>query len=82
MSVHEDSDRDRTETLEFSVSLRDLPEKILVPRAALTRPDLVFERLQDDRKNWILAGPSDKSPSKSQLAWVKPPRRPCSIMKR
>ena len=44
----------KAEVVEFSVSLRDLPEKILVPRVALTRPDLVFERLPDDRKNWIL----------------------------
>src|SRR4051794_23666215 len=27
------------EKLEFSVSLRDLPEKILIPRVALTTPD-------------------------------------------
>ena len=58
----------RIETLEFSVSLRDLPEKVLVPRAALTRPDLVFERLKDDRKNWVLADPSDKSPSKLRIS--------------
>src|SRR4051794_16750534 len=35
----------KIERLEFSVALRDLPEKILIPRVALTRPDLVFERL-------------------------------------
>ncbi|VTU36654.1 putative assembly protein [Variovorax sp. PBS-H4] len=58
----------RIETLEFSVSLRDLPEKILVPRVALTRPDLVFERLKDDRKNWKLGDPSDTSPSKLRIS--------------
>jgi AsmA family protein len=58
----------RIEVLEFSVSLRDLPQKILVPRVALTRPDLVFERLQDDRRNWILAEPSQRSPSKLRIS--------------
>ena len=29
----------KIEMLEFSVSLRDLPEKILIPRVALTKPD-------------------------------------------
>ena len=29
---------------------------------------LIFERLQDDRKNWILADPSDKSPSKLRIS--------------
>lgn len=58
----------KIEVLEFSVSLRDLPEKILVPRVALTRPELVFERLPDDRKNWILSDPSDTSPSKLRIS--------------
>lgn len=58
----------KIEVLEFSVSLRDLPEKILVPRVALTKPDLVFERLPDDRKNWILADPSERSPSKLRIS--------------
>ena len=58
----------KIEMLEFSVSLRDLPEKILVPRVALTRPELVFERLPDDRKNWILSDPSDTSPSKLRIS--------------
>ncbi|MGR4869885.1 AsmA family protein [Variovorax sp. LARHSF232] len=58
----------RVEELEFSVSLRDLPEKILVPRVALTRPELVFERLPDNRKNWILSDPSDTSPSKLRIS--------------
>ncbi|QHI96889.1 AsmA family protein [Xylophilus rhododendri] len=54
--------------LEFSVSLRDLPEKVLIPRVALTKPDLLFERLADDRKNWILSDPNDKSPSKLRIS--------------
>lgn len=58
----------KIERLEFSVALRDLPEKILVPRVALTRPDLVFERLPDNRKNWILSDPSDTSPSKLRIS--------------
>ncbi|MDM0108884.1 AsmA family protein, partial [Variovorax sp. J22R24] len=49
----------QAEMVEFSVSLRDLPDKILVPRVALTRPDLVFERMADDRRNWTLAEPSE-----------------------
>ncbi|WPB58796.1 AsmA family protein [Xylophilus sp. GOD-11R] len=58
----------RIQELEFSVSLRDLPEKILVPRVALTKPDLLFERMADDRKNWILSDPNDKSPSKLRIS--------------
>lgn len=58
----------RIEMLEFSVSLRDLPEKILVPRVALTKPDLIFERLPDNRKNWILAEPTETSPSKLRIS--------------
>ncbi|MES2529921.1 MAG: AsmA family protein [Pseudomonadota bacterium] len=54
--------------LEFSISLRDLPEKILVPRVALTQPELNFERLADDRKNWILSEPTDTSPSKLRIS--------------
>ena len=56
------------EAVEFSVSLRDLPEKILVPRVALTKPDLLFERMADDRKNWVLSEPGDKSPSKLRIS--------------
>ncbi|RYZ91623.1 MAG: AsmA family protein, partial [Proteobacteria bacterium] len=41
------------EAVEFSISLRDLPDKILIPRVALTKPDLVFEKLKDKRKNWV-----------------------------
>lgn len=57
----------RAEEVEFSVSLRDLPEKILIPRVALTKPNLIFEKLKDGRKNWILSDPSDKSPSKLRI---------------
>ena len=58
----------KIEQLEFSVSLRDLPDKVLVPRAALTKPDLVFERMPDDRRNWVLSDPSDTSPSKLRIS--------------
>ncbi|NDZ13869.1 AsmA family protein [Variovorax sp. WS11] len=58
----------KIEMLEFSVSLRDLPEKILIPRVALTKPDLVFERLPDNRKNWILAEPTETTPSKLRIS--------------
>ena len=58
----------RAETLEFSISLRDLPDKILIPRVALTKPDLTFEKLKDERKNWILSDPSDASPSKVRIS--------------
>jgi AsmA family protein len=58
----------RIQQVEFSISLRDLPEKYLVTRVALTRPDLVFERLPDDRKNWILSDPGDTSPSRLRIS--------------
>jgi uncharacterized protein involved in outer membrane biogenesis len=58
----------RIETAEFSISLRDLPDKILIPRVALTKPDLVFERLKDDSRNWVLSDPSNKSPSKLRIS--------------
>jgi uncharacterized protein involved in outer membrane biogenesis len=55
-------------TLEFSVSLRDLFEgKVYIPRVALTDANLLFERLKDDRKNWILSDPSDTSPSRLRI---------------
>jgi len=56
------------ETAEFSVSLLDLPNNILIPRVALTKPDLVFERLKDDSRNWVLSDPSNKSPSKLSIS--------------
>lgn len=58
----------RIKQVEFSISLRDLPEKYLVPRVALIEPDLVFERIADDRKNWIFSEPGDKSPSKLRIS--------------
>ena len=58
----------KVEMLEFSVSLRDLPDKILIPRVALTRPELLFERLPDDRKNWIFSDPSGTSPSRLRIS--------------
>ncbi len=46
-------------SLEFSVSLRDLwDHKILVPRAAMSQADFIFEKASDDRKNWVLQEPS------------------------
>ncbi|MBB1600440.1 AsmA family protein [Variovorax sp. UMC13] len=59
----------RVETVEFSISLRDLPDKILIPRVALTKPDLVLEKLEDERRNWVLAEPSESSsPSKLRIS--------------
>ncbi len=56
----------RIEQVEFSVSLRDLPEKILVPRVALTKPDLIFEQQKDGRRNWTFNEP-EKSTEPSKL---------------
>jgi len=54
--------------LEFTVSLRDLFEgKVLVPRVALTDAELLFERLKDNRKNWIVSEPHDASPSRLRI---------------
>ena len=59
----------QAETVEFSVSQRDLPDKILVTRVALTKPDLVFEKLADERRNWVLTEPSDSDlPSKLRIS--------------
>ena len=52
----------RIGSLEFSVSLRDLwDRKVLVPRAALSQADLVFERAADKRKNWLLKPPTESA---------------------
>ncbi|MEO5737030.1 MAG: AsmA family protein [Variovorax sp.] len=52
----------RIPKLEFSVSLRDLWERrILIPRAALTKPELIFERGADKRKNWELKPPEQSA---------------------
>jgi AsmA family protein len=49
----------RIGSLEFSISLRDLwDKKILVPRAAMSQADLVFEKSSDLRKNWVLKAPA------------------------
>lgn len=58
----------KIDQLEFSISLRDLPGKYLVTRVALTHPDFVFERLPDNRKNWILAPPDETRPSKLRIS--------------
>lgn len=59
----------RIETAEFSVSLRDLPDKILIPRVALTKPDLVFEQAKDKRRNWTFSEPSESTePSKLRIS--------------
>jgi uncharacterized protein involved in outer membrane biogenesis len=56
-------------TLEFSVSLKDLFDgKVVVPRVALTDAKLIFERLADDRKNWILSDPLATSPSRFRIS--------------
>lgn len=59
----------KADMVEFSISLRDLPEKILIPRVALTKPDLLFEKLPDDRRNWVLLEPSKTDePSKLRIS--------------
>ena len=51
-------------SLEFSVSLRDLWDgKILVPRAALSQADLLFEKSKDGQKNWVIQPPSESTKS-------------------
>ena len=51
-------------SLEFSVSLRDLWDgKVLVPRAALSQADLLFEKSKDGQKNWVIQAPSESTKS-------------------
>jgi len=58
----------RIEEVAFSISLRDLPQKILVPRVALTKPDLIFEQQQDGRRNWTFSEPSQTTePSRLRI---------------
>ena len=58
----------RAEAVEFSISLRDLPQKILIPRIALTKPDLTLEQLADKRKNWVITEPTKSdAPSKFRI---------------
>ena len=49
----------KIDSLEFTVSLRDLwDHKILVPRAAMSNADFLFEKSKDGKKNWVLQPPS------------------------
>ena len=52
----------------LGVAARPAGEDPRPARGARRRPDLVFERLPDDRKNWILAEPSEQSPSKLRIS--------------
>ncbi|KQP44198.1 hypothetical protein ASF44_28130 [Pseudorhodoferax sp. Leaf274] len=56
--------------LEFSVSLRDLWDgKVFVPRVALDRAELNFEKAKDERRNWVLTEPSQASePSRLRIS--------------
>ena len=58
--------------LEFSVSLRDLWQgKVLVPRAALSHADLVFEKSPEQRNNWVLQEPTQSAePSKFRIGSI------------
>lgn len=62
----------RIGSLEFSVSLRDLWEKkILVPRAAMSNADLVFEKSGDERRNWVFKEPTESAePSKLRIGSI------------
>lgn len=59
-------------SLEFSVSLRDLWDgKVLVPRAAMSKADLVFEKSPEQRKNWVLQEPTQSTePSKFRIGSI------------
>lgn len=59
----------RLGSLEFTVSLRDLLDgKVLVPRAAMSHAEFVFEKAEDDRKNWVLKEPSEtREPSRFRI---------------
>lgn len=59
-------------SLEFSVSLRDLWDgKVLVPRAAMSQADLVFEKSPNQSKNWVLQEPtSSTEPSKFRIGSI------------
>ena len=51
-------------SLEFTLSLRDLWDgKVLVPRAALSQADLLFEKSKDGEKNWVIQAPGDAAKS-------------------
>ena len=52
----------RIALVEFSISLTDLFRgKLVIPNAVVSDGDLRFERLADDRKNWIISDPDDTS---------------------
>ena len=59
-------------SLEFSVSLRDLWDgKVLVPRAAMSQANLVFEKSPNQSKNWVLQEPtSSTEPSKFRIGSI------------
>jgi uncharacterized protein involved in outer membrane biogenesis len=53
---------------EFTVSVRDLlAGNLLIRHVALTDAALNFERAADSRKNWTLAAPDDRSPSRLRI---------------
>ncbi len=59
-------------SLEFSISLRGLwSGKVLVPRAALSQADLVFERSANQHKNWVIQEPTKSTkPSTFQIGSI------------
>ncbi|APW38308.1 hypothetical protein RD110_14835 [Rhodoferax koreense] len=58
----------RIAQVEFSVSLRDLPGKVYIPRVALAKPELLFEQHKDGRRNWTFQEPSKSTePSKLRI---------------
>jgi uncharacterized protein involved in outer membrane biogenesis len=56
--------------LEFSLSLRDLWHgRLLVPRVALDRAELNFDKSADQRRNWVLTPPDQtNAPSRLRIA--------------
>lgn len=59
----------KAKAVEFSISLRAAFDgKILVPRIALTEPDLLFEQTSDGRRNWVLSPPgAEKTQSRFRI---------------
>jgi uncharacterized protein involved in outer membrane biogenesis len=54
--------------LEFSLPLHELLERqILISRVTLTDARILMERLNDDRRNWVLSEPSDASRSRFRI---------------
>ena len=60
----------RIGTVEFSVSLRKMLDgEVLVPRVALDNAELNFEITEENRRNWVLAEPSEtKKESKFSIS--------------